>query len=152
MPLLTGCKSAQPKAPTEENGYPVDESYPLDGYPIYDYDTDGNMSYPIYPIDATQLTKVPAWALTRCSVNDMQEEHEAKTFTFNGSGDYTLTTESGTVEGKWYVTTTTDVFLVLSSDSEQEINYVIVSLTPENMVLTMDQDGTLIEELYQPAD
>jgi len=150
--LLTGCKSAQPKTATEENAYPLDKSYPLEGYPIYDYGADGNMSYPVFSIDATQLTKVPAWTLTRYSVNNIQEEYGDKTFTFAPDGGYTLTTDSGTVEGKWTVTTTTEPLLVLSKDTDQDISYVIVSLTPEYMVLTMDQDGTLIEELYQPAD
>ena len=150
--LLTGCKSAQPKTATEENAYPVGESYPLEGYPIYDYGTDYNTSYPVYPIDATQLTKVPAWALTRYSVNGQEEAHDSKTFTFTGFGDYTLTTDSGVEEGQWVVTTTTDVFLVLSNATEQDISYVIVSLTPENMLLTIEQDGALVEKQYQPAD
>jgi predicted small secreted protein len=151
--FLTGCKSTDPNgAGMGDSAYPLDKSYPVEGYPVYDYGADGNMSYPVYPIDATQLTKVPTWTLVGYWVNSIQEVPGDKTFTFTSDGGYTLTTDNGVEEGQWYVTTTTEPLLVLNTGTEQNINYVIVNLTSDSMVLTIEQDGAFIEEQYQPAD
>jgi len=147
--VLTGCKSAQPKTAGEDSGYPIDGSYPV---PNASGSSAGEAAYPIFPIDATQLTKVPVWTLTRYSINGQEESHGTKTFTFTANGAYTLTTDSGLEEGHWYVTTTTDPLLVLVTSTDQEINYVIINLTPEGMILNIEQNSAIIEEQYQPAD
>ena len=149
--LLMGCKSTETKTATEESAYPLDESYPVEEYYYNDY-TGDNAAYPVFPIDVTQLTIVPVWTLTGYSVNNQAETFGTKTFTFAADSTYALTTDSGVEKGQWYVTTTTNVFLVLNSEAGQETTYEIVNLTPESMVLNQIQDGTIFEEQYQPAN
>lgn len=147
--VLTGCKDSQPKTTSEDSAYPASESYPVANVPA---NSSGDTAYPVFPIDATQLTKVPAWTLTKYSINGQEESTSTKTFTFALDGNYTLTTDSGLVEGHWYITTQTQPILVLITGAEQDLNYEIINLSAESMVLNIEQDNTLIEEQYQPAD
>lgn len=134
--LLTGCKSAQPKTTdsSADSAYPIDEAYP------------------VYAIDATQLTEVPAWTLTTYLINSQETAHGSKTFTFLADGAYTITTDSGKEEGHWYINTISSPMLVLITGADQDLSYEIVTLTTDSMVLKIDQDGAIIEEQYQPAN
>ncbi|MBG0786376.1 MAG: hypothetical protein H0S79_14865 [Anaerolineaceae bacterium] len=134
--MLTGCKSTQPKT-TDSSGnsaYPVEEAYP------------------VYAIDATQLTEVPAWTLTTYLVNNQDTAYGSKTFTFLADGAYTITTDGIKEEGHWYINTISSPMLVLITGAEQDLSYEIVTLTTDSMILKTTQDGATIEEQYQPAN
>jgi hypothetical protein len=153
--FLTGCQSAEPtaKAGLEDSAYPLDEAYSDEGYPIYDYGTNGDSAYPVFPIDATQLTQVQDWVLVETKVNNQGQTPAKKAFAFMPDGRYSLTTDGGTVEGNWTVDTISGVpMLLLDQNTDQSQGFEIVILDAAGLTLKFEQDGTLIEELYHPAN
>lgn len=150
--ILTGCQNAQTEVPKAgaDSAYPMDDSYPA-WEP--EYDTLDNSAYPVYPIDATQLTKVQAWVLAETRVNYQDQTPAKKTFQFMPDASYSLTTDGVTVEGEWTVDTISGVpMLILDREADQSMSFEIVNLDSSIMTLQINQDGTLIEELYRPAN
>jgi hypothetical protein len=142
--FLTGCQSAEPtaKAGLEDSAYP-----------LYDYGTNGDSAYPVFPIDATQLTQVQDWVLVETKVNNQGQTPAKKAFAFMPDGRYSLTTDGGTVEGNWTVDTISGVpMLLLDQNTDQSQGFEIVILDAAGLTLKFEQDGTLIEELYHPAN
>jgi uncharacterized protein YcfL len=153
--FLTGCQSAEPTATTgpEESAYPLDEAYSDEGYPIYDYGTNGDSAYPVFPIDATQLTQVQDWVLAETKVNNQSQTPAKKAYSFLADGRYSLTTDGGTTEGTWSVDTFSGIpMLLLNQNTDQAQSFEIVILDAAGLTLKFEQDGTLIEELYHPAN
>jgi hypothetical protein len=150
--ILTGCQNAQTEAPKTgaDSAYPSDGSYPVEEP---EYDTLDNSAYPVYPIDATQLTKVQDWVLAETRVDNQDQTPAEKTFQFGADASYSLTTDGVTVEGVWTVDTISGVpTLILDRDTDHSQNFEIVNLDSLIMTLQIHQDGTTIEELYRPAN
>jgi hypothetical protein len=153
--FLTGCQSAEPTAKTglEDSAYPLDEAYSDEGYPIYDYGTNGDSAYPVFPIDATQLTRVQDWVLAETKVNNQGQTPAKKAYSFLADGRYSLTTDGRTVEGIWNIDTFSGIpMLLLNQNTDQAQSFEIVILDAAGLTLKFEQDGTLIEELYHPAN
>jgi len=150
--ILTGCQGAPTEAPKAgaDSAYPPDDAYPA-WEP--EYDPLDNSAYPVYPIDATQLTKVQNWVLSETRVNDQGQTPAKKTFQFMPDASYSLTTDGVTVAGVWTVDTISGVpMLILDRETDHSVSFEIVNLDSLIMTLQTNQDGTLTEELYRPAD
>lgn len=147
---LAGCKNAEPKTSVDDSAYPLEDSYP-----ISEYETDlyGDAAYPIYPIDTTQLTKIQNWGLTETRINGEDQTPANKTFSFMTDGRYTLTTDGVSVEGEWTVDTISGIpMLILDGTTDHSQSFEIVNLDAAILTLQFEQDGSLIEELYRPAN
>ncbi len=149
LATLTGCKAApaEPTAAAKETGYPVDGAYPVED--VY-MDTGLEQAYPVNEADLQNL--YGTWTLTAYIVDGAEGTPSPVTMTFNEDGSFTRETEQGLVQGTWAAEIMLYPQLILTSNSQEVQVYNLLALNSGELRLQSNSDGTLVEEVYSPAN
>jgi len=154
---LAACQTAQTSdevtAPSEtDNAYPALESELDDqAYPVEQFIPLVEAAYPVSEDDVQML--IQSWTLSGYSENNVLQDIPAKTIQFSADGSYELTIDSNTIIGSWTTKLTSiESILILDPDSDQLLTFDILDLNASKLYLRSLQEGTQIDEEYQPVN